>query len=102
MRFRDNHISDFIIHPRTLWISFLAMIVGAVGAIIALLLTKVIGFFTNLFFYHRLSFEFVPAYPNHLGPGVIFVPVIGGLIIGLMARYGSDKIRGHGISEAME
>jgi H+/Cl- antiporter ClcA len=102
MRFRDNHIADFIIQPRTLWISFLAIIVGAVGAVIALLLTKLIGFFTNLFFYQRLSFEFVPAYPNHLGAVVIFVPVIGGLMIGLMARFGSDKIRGHGIPEAME
>ncbi|WP_181909356.1 chloride channel protein [Paenibacillus taihuensis] len=68
----------------------------------AVVLTKLIGFFTNLFIYHRISFEFVKAYPNQLGWGIIIVPIIGGLLIGLMARFGSDKIRGHGIPEAME
>ena len=61
-----------------------------------------IGFFTNLFYYHKLSLSFVAPYPNALGLGAVIVPVIGGLLIGLMARYGSDKIRGHGIPEAME
>src|SRR5204863_5993991 len=56
----------------------------------------------NVFFFHRLSWEFTSARLNTLGPWVILMPVIGGLIIGIMAKYGTDKIKGHGIPEAME
>jgi H+/Cl- antiporter ClcA len=38
----------------------------------------------------------------HLAPWTIAIPVVGSLIIGLMARFGSEKIRGHGIPEAIE
>jgi len=61
-----------------------------------------IGFFTNFFFYQRLSFTFVSPANNTMGPLEILVPAFGGLVIGLMARYGSERIRGHGIPEAME
>jgi H+/Cl- antiporter ClcA/predicted transcriptional regulator len=61
-----------------------------------------ISFFTNLFFYQRLSTAPVTPAGNHLGLLIIAVPVIGGLIVGLIARFGSDKIRGHGIPEAIE
>src|SRR5207249_10169474 len=66
------------------------------------LLYKPIGFFTNVFFFHRLSWEFTSARLNTLGPWVIVTPVIGGIIVGIMARYGTPKIKGHGIPEAME
>src|SRR5581483_3869443 len=66
------------------------------------LLLKLIGFFTNFFFYHRFSTAFVSPVHHSLGLTGIPVPVVGGLIIGLMARYGSERIRGHGIPEAME
>ncbi len=72
------------------------------AGVIAYLLYNLIGLFTNIFFYHRISFAFVSARNNHLGLWVIVTPVIGGIIVGIMARYGSDKIRGHGIPEAME
>jgi H+/Cl- antiporter ClcA/predicted transcriptional regulator len=67
------------------------------------LLLRLIAVFTNLFFFQTLSFsgEASPA-SNTLGYFIVIVPVIGGLIIGLMARYGSDRIRGHGIPEAIE
>lgn len=87
---------------RMVMISFLAAGVGVLAGIVAFLLYKLIGFFTNLVFYHRLSTEFLSAQHNHLGPWVILMPVIGGLIIGVMAKYGTDKIKGHGIPEAME
>lgn len=93
---------DFRVSRRTITLCLLAVIVGVLCGFIAVALIKLIGLFTNLFFYHRLSFAFVPDFPNHLGVGVIAVPIIGGLLIGWMARYGSDKIRGHGIPEAME
>jgi H+/Cl- antiporter ClcA/predicted transcriptional regulator len=69
---------------------------------VAWALVQLIYLITNMAFYHRMAFT--PASPaeNHLGLAVVFVPVIGGLIIGFMARYGSKAIRGHGIPEAME
>ncbi len=76
--------------------------VGIISGFVAFLLYNLIGFFTNLAFYGVWSFHFRSAAENQLGLWVIGVPVIGGLLIGLMAKYGSPKIRGHGIPEAME
>jgi chloride channel protein, CIC family len=76
----------------------LAWVAGAV----AFLLYKLIGLFTNLFFYHRWDATFLSARMNHLGLWVIVTPVVGGIIVGIMAKYGTPKIKGHGIPEAME
>ncbi len=80
------------------WAIVLALMTG----VIAQGLMRLIYFVTNLSFYGRLSFAFVSPADNHLGWKVLFVPVIGGVIVGFMARYGSKAIRGHGIPEAME
>ncbi|MGB9429758.1 MAG: chloride channel protein [Gammaproteobacteria bacterium] len=93
---------DFSYHPRQLAISCIALFVGVLGALVAWVLFHLIGLVTNLLFYHRFSWAFTPPGDNHLGWGVVAVPVIGGIIAGLMARYGSEKIRGHGIPEALE
>ena len=82
--------------------SGLAAGVGLLAGIVAFLLYRLIGLFTNLFFCHRLSAEFSSARLNHLGLWVIVIPVVGGIVIGFMAKYGSSKIKGHGIPEAME
>ncbi len=87
---------------RTLWVSLLAAIIGLVAGGVAFLLYRLIGLFTNLAFFHRFSFQFSSAALNTLGPWVIVTPVIGGLIVGVMAKYGTPKIKGHGIPEAME
>jgi CIC family chloride channel protein len=87
---------------RMLTVSLLAAAVGLMAGIVAFALYKLIGLFTNLIFYHRWSAEFLSAQHNHLGAWVIVMPVIGGIIIGFMAKYGTDKIKGHGIPEAME
>jgi H+/Cl- antiporter ClcA/CBS domain-containing protein len=87
---------------RVLWIGFVAILLSAVVAFVAKALTALIGLITNLAFYGRWSGEFVSPAGNHLGWWVIVVPVIGGLIVGAMARWGSRAIRGHGIPEAME
>ncbi len=84
------------------WISVLAAGIGIVSGFMAFALLKLIGLFTNLCFYHQLSTQFRSPQLNQLGLWVILLPVAGGLIVGLMARYGSPKIRGHGIPEAME
>lgn len=87
---------------RMVLVSSLAAGIGLVAGIVAFALYKLIGLFTNLFFYHRISADFISARMNHLGPWVIVTPVIGGIIVGFMAKYGTDKIKGHGIPEAME
>ncbi len=84
------------------FVSSLAVVIGLVAGVIAFLLYNLIGLLTNLTFYRVWSFRFRSPEANHLGPWVIVMPVIGGIIVGLMAKYGSDKIRGHGIPEAME
>ena len=75
---------------------------GLAAGVIAQALTALIGLITNLAFYGRWSTTFVGPAGNHLGGFVVLVPVVGGLVVGLMARYGSTAIRGHGIPEAME
>jgi H+/Cl- antiporter ClcA len=87
---------------RMLLISLLSGAIGLVAGIVAFVLYKLIGLFTNVFFFHRWSADFVSAQHNHLGWMVIVTPVIGGLIVGVMAKYGTSKIKGHGIPEAME
>jgi H+/Cl- antiporter ClcA/predicted transcriptional regulator len=87
---------------RVVWVSALGVALGLGASVIARALTALIGLVTNLAFYGRLSTETEgPAY-NHLGWLVVLVPVVGGLVVGAMARYGSAAIRGHGIPEAME
>jgi CIC family chloride channel protein len=83
-------------------ISFLAAAIGLLAGVIAYLLYDLIALISNLVFYHRVSLQFAGLRNHVLGPWVIIVPAIGGLIVGLMAKYGSRKIRGHGIPEAME
>ncbi|MBO9575287.1 MAG: chloride channel protein [Sphingobium sp.] len=79
-----------------------ALFVGTGGAFGAWLLLKMIAIATNLFWFGRLSTENADITDNALGLGVLVMPAIGSLIIGVMARFGSDKIRGHGIPEAIE
>jgi H+/Cl- antiporter ClcA len=87
---------------RLVMISFLAAGIGLLAGGIAFLLYKLIGLFTNIAFYGHASAVFMSPRYNHLGLWVIPIPVIGGLIVGVMAKYGSSKIKGHGIPEAME
>ena len=87
---------------RMVLVSFLAGGIGLIAGGIAFLLYKLIGLLTNISFYGRFAADFTSARHNHLGLWVIPIPVIGGIIVGIMAKYGSSKIKGHGIPEAME
>ena len=80
----------------------MAAIIGVIAAFVALGLVRLIALVTNLAYYHRLSIDPVSIADHQLGAWAVLVPMAGGLIIGLMARYGSERIRGHGIPEAME
>jgi H+/Cl- antiporter ClcA/CBS domain-containing protein len=97
-----NRLADFRTDRRMVLLAILAMPVGIMSAAVAKGLIWLIALITNLAFYLRLST--IPAVPqdHHLGLWVVFVPIVGALVIGLMARYGSEKIRGHGIPEALE
>ena len=97
-----SHLRDFNADPRMLLLSGLALIIGASGAALAYLLLHLIYAATNLFYFHRLSWQFVSPATNTLHWLAVFIPIAGGLIIGVMARFGTDKIRGHGIPEALE
>src|ERR1041384_5355241 len=98
----EDRLADFTRDRRILLLSLMALFIGALSAVVAKLLVVLIAIFTNLTFYQRFSTEFVSPTNHHLGKLVIIAPVIGGLVIGLTARYGSEKIRGHGIPEALE
>src|SRR5437762_1615469 len=99
---RHEELGDFSTTSRTISISALAMGIGALCAFVALALLRLIGLFTNLFYFGRWSSAMVSPVGNHLGWFSVLIPVAGALIIGVMARYGSERIRGHGIPEAIE
>ena len=98
----ERALGDFTTTPAILRLVPLAVLIGVLGAGISLALLDMIGFFTNLFYFQRLSVHLVSPYGNTLGAIAVVIPIGGGLIVGLMARFGSEQIRGHGIPEAME
>jgi chloride channel protein, CIC family len=87
---------------RLLFISALAIFIGICISVVAKLLVYLINFVTNISFHHQFSFVHSNPAPNDYGLWVMVVPAIGGVVVGLMALYGSKAIRGHGIPEAME
>ncbi|HEX6514078.1 MAG TPA: chloride channel protein, partial [Nocardioidaceae bacterium] len=98
-----RHLGDFSTTPRLLAITALAVPIGAVSGCVAWALLRLIGLITNAVFYQRLSTALVaPGAQDHSPLLVLLAPAAGGLVIGLMARYGSEKIRGHGMPEAIE
>jgi CIC family chloride channel protein len=99
---KHDRLSDFTRDKRILLLSAMSLAVGAMSAGVAALLVKLIALATDLAFYGRFSFADLSPARHALGLAVILVPAGGGLIIGLMARFGSEKIRGHGIPEALE
>src|SRR5579884_2406806 len=98
----SGKLGDFTTSIRVLPLSLVAIAIGVLSAYVALALLRLIGLFTNLFFYQRWATGLVSPADHHLGPFVIVVPILGALIVGFMARFGSEKIRGHGIPEAIE
>jgi H+/Cl- antiporter ClcA len=100
-----NSKGDFTAEVRLLWISCIGIGIGALCAVVAWLLQRLIFFFTNLFYFQHFSFARhgdLWERASDLELTAIIIPVLGGLIIGKMARYGSERIRGHGIPEALE
>ena len=98
----EDLLSDFTQDRRIITLSLIAIVIGAVSAVVAYVLVWLIAVITNLAFFQQYSSVFQSPLHHHLGYLVISIPVLGGLIVGIMARYGSEKIRGHGIPEALE
>jgi len=97
-----TNLRDYSANHRMLLISGLAAVLGGAGAVLAWALLGLIRLSTNVFYFHRLSFaDASPAFST-LGWGAAFAPILGGLLIGVIARFGSEKIRGHGMPEAIE
>lgn len=97
-----GNLADFTTDRRVLLLCALSVPIGAIAALVAKALLWLIAVFTNAAFFLRWSDEPVTLTGHHFGWWGVLVPVLGGLVIGLMARYGSEKIRGHGIPEALE
>jgi CIC family chloride channel protein len=93
---------DFARNHRLMRLSAFALLIGVISSGGAILLLGAIRLFTNVFFFRTLSLAQRSPADNHLGAYVIFIPLLGGLLVGLLALYGSEKIRGHGIPEAIE
>ena len=98
----SSRLSDFRANHRMLLLAAIAAPIGVISAFVAKALLWLIASITNFVFFQRFSVGTLPLTHHHLGAWVIAAPVAGALIIGLMARYGSEKIRGHGIPEALE
>ena len=95
-------LRDYSADSRMIYMSGLAVIVGCAGAVLSWALLRLIYLCTNLFYFHRFNAHIVDPGATTLGWKAIFLPVIGGLLVGVIARYGSDRIRGHGMPEAIE
>lgn len=102
MKSESSVLRDFTVDRRVWLLSGAALVIGIGATFLAILLLRLIALSTNLFYYHRLSAAPVSPAGSSLGYWMVLVPVIGGLLVGFMARFGSDKIRGHGIPEAIE
>ncbi len=103
MRSKPSALRDFTVDRRVWLLTGVALVIGAGAAALAVILLRAIAFATNVFYYHRLSWAMVGPAGSTLSPWVMpLVPLVGGLLVGLIAHYGSDKIRGHGIPEAIE
>ena len=98
----EQELGDFTMTVADLRLVPLALLIGVIASAIALVLLDLIGFFTNLFYFGRFDVALVSPAGNGLGWAAVVIPVAGGLVVGVMARYGSERIRGHGIPEAME
>lgn len=97
-----NPLRDFSTDRRMLILVIMALVVGTAGAAAAWALLHLIAVVTNFCYFGRFSAAPVSIADNHLGVASVLIPIGGCLVIGLMARFGSEKIRGHGIPEAME
>src|SRR5436190_21252735 len=102
MQSESSALRDFTVDRRVWLLSGVALVIGVGATFLAVILLRLIAISTNVFYYHRFSSVNVSPAGSSLGHWMVLVPVLGGVLVGVMARFGSDKIRGHGIPEAIE
>lgn len=96
-------LGDYSIdRTRMLFLCALAAILGVVGALAAKLLLMLIGWITNGIYFGRSSTLLAAPNPHHWGPIAIVIPIAGGVVVGIIAKRFTDKIRGHGVPEAIQ
>jgi chloride channel protein, CIC family len=95
-------LGDFTTDWRVLFVCAMAVVVATGGVAAGWVLLRLIQLVTNLAYFGKWSLEPLDLAGTVWGAGAILVPVVGSLIVGLMARYGTEQIRGHGIPEAIE
>jgi H+/Cl- antiporter ClcA/CBS domain-containing protein len=98
----ERRRGDFTTSPAILRLVPLTIVVGLLGAVVALVLVWLIAFITNALYFGQVDLHLRSPRTNTLGWLGVLIPIAGGLVVGLMAKYGSERIRGHGIPEAME
>ena len=97
-----RHLGDFTADRRVLFIMGIAAVAAVATSIVGVLMFRLIELITNLCYFGRFSFTYVPFSQSRLGWYAVLVPIAGSIIVGLMARYGTQQIRGHGLPEAIE
>src|SRR6201991_1981501 len=97
-----SHLRDFTTDARVLVIAAIAVVVATAGLFAGIVLLQLIRLATNIAYFGQFTLADLKLQDTPLGLASVIVPVIGALIIGVMARFGSEKIRGHGIPEAIE
>ncbi|MGH6955708.1 MAG: chloride channel protein, partial [Caulobacteraceae bacterium] len=97
-----HSLGDFTTDPRVLTIAAIAVVVATAGVISGVILLKLIRLVTNLAYFGQFTLADLKLQHSPFGIWTVLIPVGGSLVVGLMARYGSEKIRGHGIPEAIE
>lgn len=98
-----SHLGDFTTDSRRLAVlTGLSAILGILSGLVAFILIRMIGLFTHVAYYSTTGWSLVAPSTHHLGWLSVIVPIVGGLIVGLLAKYGTDRIRGHGIPEAIQ
>lgn len=102
MRLFGGEVARALFDRRVFWLTGIACFVGGAAAVVAEMLSAAIVLITNVAFFADLSLRETSPADNVLGGWVVVVPVLGAIVIGIMARFGSAAIRGHGIPEAME
>lgn len=99
---RRIHPSDALFHRRDIFLGLLAILIGIFIGLVAEALKLLINFVTNFSYFGRISFEEVSPSDHHMGMWAVFIPALGGLAVGLMARFVNQGVTGHGIPETME
>ncbi|GLS44960.1 chloride channel protein [Methylobacterium brachythecii] len=101
-RHTPRPLGDFTAGPRVLVLVAMALVIGVAGTFAAWALVKLIALVTQLTWFGRFDGTPISLANAARTPWMVAIPALGGLVIGLMARFGSEKIRGHGIPEAIE